>query len=666
MSRPLRKLARSSRPASRWRAAAAGRGRTAAPLPRSNYAVRPACAAPAPGRAAASPMQLVPVTADGARHAARSGWCVRRRPGSPPVPRRRRRPARSGLRPQDLHGAYSLPDDAPGEPTIGSVDAYNDPTAEADLQTYDRIRPASMHDANGCFTQVNQKAEPRCPSRKPPKNSKTASKAPSKRNAKKPKKRSAGASRSRSTSSRPTRSARTAGSCSSRRSQHLDCTTSTQPCAAPRRSARARSRTPGAARRKASPRADDAAFNDPGTVITASAGDDGYLNWDRKEPATPSPRSPPPPRTSWRSAARGSDAGRERRLDGRDGLERHRRGRRRLQRRVHRAPLAAAKPPAGPSVGCADRRAVADVSADADPYTGVVIRDTDDPGKECRTRHTKKRRQCTRSCRLVHLRRHQPGLADRSPRCSPSRAARTGVAYPAQTLYETRARRAGDAARRDRRLQRRMRTRLQRTNGHLAVLGRRKRPPASCCIEAAPAWRRPATTAQRRRHAERRPRRSPPASRQKHPPNRGGRRRARRDARPPAGAGHARARRSAARPAHARRRSALSLTSAVIALDRRPTRREGRASPSRSTCRDARARHARTPRALRTAASRWVTVGHPATIARAAGRNVKRLDRRRRACARGALPPDATPARRQARARSSSTSASAAQPPCTP
>jgi subtilase family serine protease len=64
-----------------------------------------------------------------------------------------------GLTPQNLHAAYSLPTETPASPTqtIALVDAYNDPTAEADLGVYDKTfgLPACTT-ANGCFRKLNQ------------------------------------------------------------------------------------------------------------------------------------------------------------------------------------------------------------------------------------------------------------------------------------------------------------------------------------------------------------------------------------------------------------------------------------------------------------------------------------------------------------------------------
>ncbi|HXA53741.1 MAG TPA: S8 family serine peptidase, partial [Solirubrobacteraceae bacterium] len=69
-----------------------------------------------------------------------------------------------GLRPEDLRAAY-FPGEAAQAPaaapqTIALVDAYNDPQAEADLKTYDEEFGLEACDAaNGCFEKVNQKGE---------------------------------------------------------------------------------------------------------------------------------------------------------------------------------------------------------------------------------------------------------------------------------------------------------------------------------------------------------------------------------------------------------------------------------------------------------------------------------------------------------------------------
>jgi len=59
--------------------------------------------------------------------------------------------------PQDLHNAYNLPNTAAGTQTIAIVDAYNDPNAERDLAYYrSTFGLPACTTANGCFRKVNQ------------------------------------------------------------------------------------------------------------------------------------------------------------------------------------------------------------------------------------------------------------------------------------------------------------------------------------------------------------------------------------------------------------------------------------------------------------------------------------------------------------------------------
>jgi subtilase family serine protease len=62
----------------------------------------------------------------------------------------------AGYGPSDIQSAYALPDAGAGQ-TVAIVDAYDDPNAEADLATYRAaygLPPCTT--ANGCFTKVNQ------------------------------------------------------------------------------------------------------------------------------------------------------------------------------------------------------------------------------------------------------------------------------------------------------------------------------------------------------------------------------------------------------------------------------------------------------------------------------------------------------------------------------
>jgi len=67
----------------------------------------------------------------------------------------------AGFGPADLQAAYKLPVGRGAGQTIALVDAYDDPTAEADLATYRAtygLPPCTT--ANGCFRKLNQAGKP--------------------------------------------------------------------------------------------------------------------------------------------------------------------------------------------------------------------------------------------------------------------------------------------------------------------------------------------------------------------------------------------------------------------------------------------------------------------------------------------------------------------------
>ncbi|SHI21442.1 putative Ig domain-containing protein [Streptomyces sp. 3214.6] len=65
--------------------------------------------------------------------------------------------APSGLSPANLHSAYNLPSTGGSGLTVAVVDAYNDPNAASDLATYRSTYGLSAcTTANGCFKQVGQ------------------------------------------------------------------------------------------------------------------------------------------------------------------------------------------------------------------------------------------------------------------------------------------------------------------------------------------------------------------------------------------------------------------------------------------------------------------------------------------------------------------------------
>ncbi len=131
-----------------------------------------------------------------------------------------------------------------------------------------------------------------------------------------------------------------------------------------------------------------AAYDQPGEVILASAGDSGYLNWDdlAETFSTPAPRrariasgrrlgrrdvaetrrnGTRRSETVWNNSGEPSHPGRSNST----------RDRRRLQHRVHGAGLAT-RVAGWSATGCGTHRLDNDVAAVADPYTGFDIYDT--------------------------------------------------------------------------------------------------------------------------------------------------------------------------------------------------------------------------------------------------------------------------------------------------
>jgi subtilase family serine protease len=70
-----------------------------------------------------------------------------------------------GYSPADLRSAYAVPPSAATTATIAIVDAYDDPSAEADLQVYRaQFGLAPCTTANGCFRKVGQSGKSSVPS----------------------------------------------------------------------------------------------------------------------------------------------------------------------------------------------------------------------------------------------------------------------------------------------------------------------------------------------------------------------------------------------------------------------------------------------------------------------------------------------------------------------
>lgn len=322
------------------------------PLPESEYSVRALCGPVAPGYAQCFALQLVPKTAAAAAHArplamTRNHAIVAAEAAE----------GAYGLRPQDLHGAYGLPTDAPLPQTIGIVDAYDDPTAEADLAVYSQeFGLPSCTKANGCFRKVSQDGNE---------------------------------------SPLPATEGKWAGEIA------LDIETAHAICenchillveadspsdtdleaaeeTAVRLGATEISNSYGGPESET----DGAAYNHPGIPITASTGDYGYLNWDTTSFGLSG--HPNYPASSPHVVAAGGT-----RLDmhegawtgetvwndgstmntgfgaGGSGCSEH------FEAQPWQKAVAD-----WASVGCGEKRAAADVAADGDPYTGVAVYDS--------------------------------------------------------------------------------------------------------------------------------------------------------------------------------------------------------------------------------------------------------------------------------------------------
>jgi Subtilase family len=115
-----------------------------------HYTSVPVCSLPRPGHGACQSLRVV------RRGGARPAFGVRRPGPAAEAPS----PGEIGYTPEDLHIAYSLPASSEAAQTIAIVDAYNDPTAEADLKAFDeQFGLPACTEENGCFTQANEKGE---------------------------------------------------------------------------------------------------------------------------------------------------------------------------------------------------------------------------------------------------------------------------------------------------------------------------------------------------------------------------------------------------------------------------------------------------------------------------------------------------------------------------
>jgi hypothetical protein len=436
-------------------AAAAG---DVSPLPAANYAVRPVCAAPALGHAGCLALALVPTTGSdtpsvrtslahplAAFNASPSQTQAEQAEGVGPNYAAGQKP--EPLTPGELRSAYNLP----VEPVLGSatqtialVDAYNDPGAEADLKVYDAQPEIDLSECtakNDCFTKVNQKGESAA---------EDASGTPFPKSAAELKERQETCEQTKQKAA--CLEVEEAVGWGVEISTDLDVVHSVcQSChillveansssyedleAAEERAVKLDATEVSNSWGGSEPPFDSTAFNHPGTVITAAAGDDGYLNWTEAAEAATNhegyyagadyPASSPhvvavggTELTVTDTGARKSETVWNEDPDPEGGNDGAGGGGCSTQ---FAAPSWQREVPDWASVGCGTsgeaKRAVADVAADADPYSGVLVYDSE---------------ESTENFLVIG------GTSVASPIVASVFAlagGAHGVAYPAQTLY---------------------------------------------------------------------------------------------------------------------------------------------------------------------------------------------------------------------------------------
>ncbi len=341
-----------------WAPAAAHAGLSA-----KRYAVRSVCPAPAPGHASCLALRLVPRAAPAPGARARSAPSTAESPGAIPASEHLE-PSSGSLSPADLQNAYGLTGTPAPEitQTIGIIDAFDDATIETDLTHFSNQFGLPLCTAEaGCLRKVNQEG--------------SAAPLP-------PSKGAAERSWAEEIATDVELAHAVCPSC------HILLVEANSTSYANLSAAETTAVKLGASEISNSwggqePSSDASAFNHPGIVITASAGDNGYRNW-LEEPDnqfTSYPASSPHvvavggtrleyQKTSkaWLSETVWNDGG-ESEGGFKEGYGASGGG----CSDVFNAPPWQQNLSNWSSVGCAGKRAVADVAAVGDPYTGVAI-----------------------------------------------------------------------------------------------------------------------------------------------------------------------------------------------------------------------------------------------------------------------------------------------------
>lgn len=375
---------------------------TLSPLPESDYTTRSACSAPEPGHAGCLAQELVARTAAAQARTHPLGMSR-----SQPIQSATPQEGAYGLRPQDLRDAYfpgrtELPEAPASAPQmIALVDVYNDPKAQADLETYEKEFGLDRCSAatSACFEQVNQQGEatnlPFPASEEARKEElsvcdDTHETAETREAACNKVVEAEGWAVEISTDIETARAI--CQNCKillveadSSEYSNLEAAENTAAAVATEVSDSWGGREEGV---------DSPAFNHPETVITAAAGDAGYLNWTEAEEAREAkehgektgyfvgagyPASSPHVVAVGGTKLTLSDGVRQSETvwneDPDPEGEDQGAGGGGCSESLTAQPWQQ-KVPDWSQVGCGSRRAVADISADADPYTGVAIYDS--------------------------------------------------------------------------------------------------------------------------------------------------------------------------------------------------------------------------------------------------------------------------------------------------
>jgi hypothetical protein len=400
------------------------------PLPASNYATRPACPSPSRLHASCLAVQLLPLSAR-ARELSQPIGIVRSSAGASPAAHD---PAAGdfGLRPADLRTAYDLPETAAGEQTVALIDAYNDPTAEADLASYSsEFGLPACTTGNGCFKKVGQSgSEAALPFPKTGAELEAAEAGPTA--GKEEAEAAVGWGAEISLDIETTHAV--CPGC------HILLVEASTTSYADLEQAEQTAETLGATELSNSwggpeqgvtvSEDTNGPFNDPGVVITASAGDSGFLGWDSEFEDEAGfanyPASSPHvvavggthlslgSGSAWSSETVWNGSGAS---GGGCSV-------------VFTAPLWQQNVADWSAIGCADKRVVADVSADADPYTGIAVTDS---SSACETEYSEGGTK-----HVIHWCTYG-GTSLASPIIASVFAlagGADGAAYPARTLYE--------------------------------------------------------------------------------------------------------------------------------------------------------------------------------------------------------------------------------------